>query len=241
MGTVTEKWLKWYVEGNQKGKPREIANVEQMEYVRENRGSNQSSLGMGWAIPIRNCRRLNDRLQTFLNKLFNDGERTGNKLTAEEVFQEMRNKFSFTEYLPVGTIRSYFSRRASQFRTGKINLDDDIDCEIGEDNYELQMEDIECDRERAVITTVEGVECQPDLQKDEWVAVAYETNWFPGQFIQADKETKEVEIHFLHRSATCKSWFIWPELSSNGNEDKTWVEDYNIFGCIVYSLLCNAV
>ena len=29
------------------------------------------------------------------------------------------------------------------------------------------MEDIECDRERAVITTVEAVEYQPDLQKDE--------------------------------------------------------------------------
>ena len=72
--------------------------------------------------------------------------------------------------------------------------------------------------------------------------MAYETNWFPGQFIQADKETKEVEIHFLHRSATCKSWFNWPQLSNDGNEDKTWVEEgYNIFGCIVYSLLCSTV
>ena len=50
-----------------------------------------------------------------------------------------------------------------QFRTGKITLDDNTDCEIGEDDYELQMEDIECDPERAVITTVEAVECQPDL------------------------------------------------------------------------------
>ena len=91
-----------------------------MEYVRENIGSDQSSLGMGWAIPIHHCRQLNDRLQTFLKKLFDDGERTGNKLTAEEVFHEMQNKFSASEYLPVGTIKSYFSRRASQFRTGKI-------------------------------------------------------------------------------------------------------------------------
>ena len=166
LGTVTEKWLKRYVEGNEKGKPREIANVEQMKYVRENRGSDQSSLGMGWAIPICNCRRLNDRQQTFLNKLFDDGEKTGNTLTAEEVFQEMQNKFSLSEYLSVGTIKSYFNRMASQFRTGKITLDHDTDCEIGEDDYELQMEDIECDREGAVITTAEAVECQPDLQKD---------------------------------------------------------------------------
>ena len=64
----------------------------------------------------------------------------------------------------------------------------------------------------------------------------------PGQFIQADKQTKEVEIHFLHRLATCKSCFIWPELSNDGNEDKTWLEkSCNIFGCVVYSLLCSTV
>ena len=100
---------------------------------------------MGWAIPICNCRQLNDRQRIFLNKLFDDGERTGKKVTAEEVFQEMLNKFSASEYLPVRMIKSYFSRRASQFRTGKVILDDEIDCEIDEDHYELQTEDIECE------------------------------------------------------------------------------------------------
>ena len=76
--------------------------------------------------------------------------------------------------MPVGTTKSHFSRRASQFRTGKITLDDGTDCEIDEGDYELQTDNIECDCERAVITTVEAVQCQPDLQKDEWVAVAYE-------------------------------------------------------------------
>ena len=47
LGTVAEKWLKWYVEGSEKGKPRETANDGRMEYVRENRGSDQYSLGMG--------------------------------------------------------------------------------------------------------------------------------------------------------------------------------------------------
>ena len=83
--TVTEKWLKRYVEGNEKRKPREIANDRHMEYVRENRGSDQFSLGMEWAIPIRNCRRLNVRQRTFFNKLFDDVETTENKLAAEEV------------------------------------------------------------------------------------------------------------------------------------------------------------
>ena len=139
--------------------------------------------------------------------MFDDEERTGNKLIAGDVFQEIQNKFSGSEYLPVGTIKSYFSSRASQFRTDKITLGDRIEYESVEDDYELQLEDIGCDHERAVITTVEATECQPDLHKDEWVAVAYEANWFPGKFIQADKETKEVEIHFLHTSTTCKSWF----------------------------------
>ena len=123
--------------------------------------------------------------------MFDDGERTGNKVTAEEVFQEMLNKFSASEYLPLCMIKSCFSRRASLFRTGKIILDDKIDSEIDEDHYELQTEDIECDCQRAVITTVEVVEYQPDLQKDEWVAVAYETNWFLGSlFKQISKQRK---------------------------------------------------
>ena len=151
---------------------------------------------MGWAIPICNCRQLNDRQQILLNKLFDDGERTGNKATAEEVFQELLNKFSASEYLPVCTIKSYFSRRASQFRTGKIILGDEIDCEIDEDHYELQTEDIECDCQRAVITSVEAVEYQPDLQKDEWVAVAYETNWFLGSLFKQISKQRELRFIF---------------------------------------------
>ena len=46
LGTVAEKWLKRYVEGSEKGKPREIANDGRMEYIRGNRGSGQPSLGM---------------------------------------------------------------------------------------------------------------------------------------------------------------------------------------------------
>ena len=55
LGTVSEKWLKLYGEGNEKGNPRKIANDEDMKYFRENGSSDQSSLGMGWAIPIFNC------------------------------------------------------------------------------------------------------------------------------------------------------------------------------------------
>ena len=100
--------------------------------------------------------------------------------------------------MPVTTTKSYFSKRASQFRIGKITLDDNNDCEIEKDDYEPQTTDTECERERTVIKIVEAVECQPDLQKDKWVAVAYETNWFYGHFIHSNKaKTQEVKIHFL--------------------------------------------
>ena len=33
LGTATDKWLKQYVEGNERGNPREIANDEHKEYV----------------------------------------------------------------------------------------------------------------------------------------------------------------------------------------------------------------
>ena len=69
--------------------------------------------------------------------------------------------------MPVTTTKSYFSKRASQFRIGKITLDDNNDCEIEKDDYELQTTDTECERERTVIKIVEAVDCQPDLQKDK--------------------------------------------------------------------------
>ena len=42
-----------------------------------------------------------------------------------------------------------------------------------------------------------------DIQKDEWIAVAYPRNWFPAQFIQFDLEQEEAQVHHQVRNGLC--------------------------------------
>ena len=67
----------------------------------------------------------------------------------------------------------------------------------------------------------------PDINVDDWIAVAFSRDWYPGQFVSYDDETGEVCVNFLHRSATNSKWFIWPALS--GQEDKSWINEGNNF------------
>ena len=55
----------------------------------------------------------------LLNKLFDDGLRSGNKITAEKAEKRMRKEFVPEDYLPVTTIKSYFARRAAKKKKTK--------------------------------------------------------------------------------------------------------------------------
>ena len=57
---------------------------------------------------------------------------------------------------------------------------------------------------------ISGVEV--DIQKEEWIAVAYSRKSFPPQFIQFDPEPEEAQVHFLKRSISNVNSFVWPEL-----------------------------
>ena len=62
-----------------------------------------------------------------------------------------------------------------------------------------------------------------NLQIDDWIAVGFPLDWYPGQFVSYHEETKEVCINFLERSATNFRWFAWPALSGKMEEDKAWI------------------
>lgn len=62
-----------------------------------------------------------------------------------------------------------------------------------------------------------------NLQIDDWIAVGFPRDWYPGQFVSYHEETKEVCINFLERSATNFRWFAWPALSGKMEEDKAWI------------------
>ena len=54
--------------------------------------------------------------------MFDDGEETGNKISAELALQKMKNDFDQEDFLPLTTIKNYFSTRARKLKTGKATL-----------------------------------------------------------------------------------------------------------------------
>ena len=170
---------------------------------------------MGWAILERVQRRLTATQKEFLNKLLDDGEKSGNKVSAEKAKQKMRKQFDPEDYLPVSTIKSYFSRRASKKKKGEI-VDEDVsededEVESEAESDEIDVEDLENQRaelNQKIKVAVSGI----DTQKDEWIAIAYPRKWFPAQFKQFHEEQEETQeetqVHFLKRSTSNVNWFV---------------------------------
>ena len=71
----------------------------------------------------------------------------------------------------------------------------------------------------------QDVAASPDLQIDDWIAVGFPRDWYPGQFVRYDEETKEVCVNFQEQSATNSRWFVWPALSGKMEEDKAWINE----------------
>ena len=57
--------------------------------------------------------------KTFLNKLSNDGEMSKNKITLELALSKLKDQLDVDSYLPLNTIKSYFSRQSKALREGK--------------------------------------------------------------------------------------------------------------------------
>ena len=163
----------------------------------------------------------------FLHKLLGDGEKSGNKVTAEKAKQKMQKLFDPEDYLPVSTIKSYFSRRASKKKKGEI-VDDDVSededkVESEAESDEIDVKDLENQRaelNQKIKVAVSGI----DTQKDEWIAIAYPRNLFPAQFKQFDEEQEEAQVHFLKRSTSNVNWFVWPELCGE-QSDIAWMDE----------------
>ena len=149
--------------------------------------------------------------------------------------KQLRKTLTLGEYLPVATIKSYFSRRTQLIKQGKI-VDDSVkedgeDTESDEEKEEGSgskselVENERIEKERSHITTVISVAVSGvNVVKDEWIAVAYDRDWYPGQFVKYDEGREEMQIHFVHRSFSNRYWFVWSELS-NDVPDISWVSE----------------
>ena len=88
---------------------------------------------MDWAIQERTQKRLN--------------KTRFNKLTTEKAEQRMRKQFERRDYLPVTSIKSYFSRRTAKKKKGEITEDDvvminpDSSCDETESETGIDYDD----------------------------------------------------------------------------------------------------
>ena len=69
----------------------------------------------------------------LLNKIYDDCKKSGNKLSAVQAEKQLSKTLKPDEYLPVATIKSYFSRRTQLIKQGKI-----VDDSVEEDDEEKE-------------------------------------------------------------------------------------------------------
>ena len=205
LAMVADKWVKSF-EGTVEQRS---SNADK---INEDRQLESNLLKMEWAIPERVQKRLTAAEKKVLHKLLGDGEKSGNKVTAEKAKQKMRKQFDPEDYLPVSTIKSYFSRRASKKKKGEI-VDDDVSedeakVESEAESNKTDVEDLKNQRaelNQKIKVAVSGI----DTQKDEWIAIVYPRNWFPAQFKQFDEGQEEAQVHFLRSTSTSNvNWFV---------------------------------
>ena len=79
---VSDKWVKRF-EGSTEQRSSSYNNTANGEHSKLN------LLQMSWAIPERMQRRLNKTRKTFLNQLFDNCAKSGNKITAEKAEQRI--------------------------------------------------------------------------------------------------------------------------------------------------------
>ena len=144
----------------------------------------------------------------MLYKHFMDGEKSGKKMSPEEVHLLLRRELSSNEYVKPQQIRSLFSRWSKLLRAGKLTPpseeNDPIEEEVGtnEDDdieqYNLDLLDL-------------AKEVSTEWQKSDWVALVYDGKWYPGVIVEVN-----FELAFYHMNHRCvdlskvfKSYFLY--------------------------------
>ena len=111
----------------------------------------------------------------------------------------MRKTLKPDGYLPVATIKSYFSKRTQLIKQGKIvddsvkendeNTESDEEKEEGSGSESELVEDERIEKERSHLITVISVAVSGvNVVKDEWIAVTYDRDWYTGQFVKFVEE-----------------------------------------------------
>ena len=157
---------------------------------------------VGWALPIRSTFRYSLKQKIVLYEYFMKGEENGKKMSADLVAKLLRNKLRTFEYLKERQIKSLFSRWSKLFREGKLKPpteqenkteDEEPETEENEDYAEVKEETIR-------ITNLMS------WSKDDWVAVEYEGEWYPGVVNEVDNLITVKSMSFPSLGKNCFKW-----------------------------------
>ena len=133
-------------------------------------------LNEGWALPTHTYFRFDNTQKKLLYKYFIEGEKSGKKMSPEQVEKLIRKDLPLNQYLTVKQIRSLFSRWSKQYRQGTLQEPSDniIDEVVGskEEEEEIIKENI--------AEQIENVVDEFNLNPDDWVVIKYGDEWFPG-------------------------------------------------------------
>lgn len=137
----------------------------------------------GWALPVRSTFRYTYKQKKLLYDFFMEGEISGKKMRADQVEKLSRKKLEVEEYVTAKQIKSLFSRWSQQYRKGKLKEpnkkefsseavpEDEFFADDDEDfNVYLQ------NQAKDIINTI-------SWNKDDWIAVSYESEWYPGVIV----------------------------------------------------------
>lgn len=115
-----------------------MANIQRVNESRDEEIP-EVNVPKGWALKRDKKQvRFNDKVKSYLRTIFEEGEKSGNKMNATAVAKSMRvirengqKKFHSQEYLEPSQIASFFSRIAAQKKmAGSSTSEDDIDSAI---------------------------------------------------------------------------------------------------------------
>ena len=143
----------------------------------------------GWSLPTRKMFRYSYKQKKLLYDYFMEGELSKKKLSPEQVAKLLRKDLAPEEYVSVQQIRSLFSRWSKQYREGSLkepaentsNVDVDLqENEQESDGEEINEEEYEDELEEVLENQMSNVLNDLSWKEDEWVAVRYGYQWFPG-------------------------------------------------------------
>lgn len=163
-----------------------------------------SALPAGWALKQkREVKRFGSEMCEWVKAHFINGERTGKKVTGEDLNRLQRTEFTVDEWRTATQFKSLLSRMSAEYReTGFDEVDEtEVDVGGGIEAYEDAVE--------------EAMELNgriADIEVNNYVAVDYGAywQWLPGVVEQINKTT--CTIRSMKRLSTENS-FTWPDLN----------------------------